>query len=120
MLREYEFTFVTKVDATDKDKDKILEGYEQILLREKGEVLKKEEWGTKRLSYPIRKNFKGHYTFYDVASTPDNIAECERLLKIDDNVLRHLVIKIGDRVDIEKRKTELAATEKAALPEQET
>lgn len=120
MLREYEFTFVTRIDSADKEKDKILDGYEEILQRENGAILKKDEWGTKRLSYPIRKNFKGHYTHYVLASNPTNIAECERLLKIDDNVLRHLVIKVKDRVvDVEKRKAELAGAD-AAAPQQES
>lgn len=118
MLREYEFTFVTKTDLSDGDKAKVLEGYEQILGREGGEIIKKDDWGTKRLAYPIKKNFKGHYVFYDLASTPANIAECERLLKIDDNVLRHLVIKIKDDVDVEARKAELSKAE-AAVQKQE-
>ena len=114
MLREYEFTFVTKADLPETEKAKVLTGYEDILKRNGGEILKREDWGMKKLAYPIKKNFKGHYVFYDFASLPENIAECERLLRIDDNVLRHLVVKTHDRVDIEARKAELAkpATQK--------
>lgn len=108
MLREYEFTFVAKADLPDSEKAKVIGGYEDILKRNGGEVIKKDDWGTKRLAYPINKNFRGHYVIYDIASHPENIAECERLLRIDDNVLRYLVVKIDDEVDVEKRKVELA------------
>ena len=108
MLREYEFTFVAKGDLPEAERAKVIHGYEEILKRNGGEVLKKDDWGTKKLAYPIKKTFKGHYVFYDVASLPENIAECERLLKIDENVLRYLVVKTADTVDIEVRKAELA------------
>ena len=108
MLREYEFTFVTKADLPDADKSKVLAGYEEILASNGGEVLKKSDWGTKKLAYPIKKNFRGHYAFYDLTASPDSIAECERLLRIDENVLRYLVVKIGEDVNVEDRKAELA------------
>ncbi len=108
MLREYEFTIVAKADLPDADKQKVFAGYEEILKRDGGEFVKRDDWGSKRMAFPIRKNFRGHYMFYDAASTPANIAECERLLRIDENVLRYLVIKIGDKVDVEARKVELA------------
>ena len=117
MLREYEFTFVAKADLPEQERAKVVEGYEQILLREGGQVLRKDDWGVKKLAYPIKKQFRGLYVFYNIASTPANVAECERLLRIDDNVLRHLVIKTHDSVDVTKRKEELA---KAALTAQQT
>ncbi|MGE0173868.1 MAG: 30S ribosomal protein S6 [Oligoflexales bacterium] len=108
MLREYEFTFLTKSDVPENAPAKILSNYEEILLRNGGDILKKDDWGVKKLAYPIRENFKGHYVSYAFASLPENIAEAERKLRIDDNVLRYLVVKIGDRVDIEKRKSDYA------------
>jgi small subunit ribosomal protein S6 len=114
LLREYEFTIVAKADLPDADKQKIFAGYEEILKRGGGEFLKRDDWGSKRLAYPIRKNFRGHYMFYDCASLPANIAECERLLRIDDNVLRYLVVKLNDEVDIPARLAELAKAAAAA------
>jgi small subunit ribosomal protein S6 len=108
LLREYEFTLVAKADLPEADKAKLFSSYEEILQRNGGELLKKDDWGTKKLAFPIKKHFKGHYVFYDLASHPDNIAECERLMRIDDNVLRFLVIKSDDKVDVEARRAELA------------
>lgn len=108
MLREYEFTFVTKADLPEGEKVKVLKGYEDILANEGGEIIKKSDWGSKKLSYPIRKNFRGQYTFYDLTASPESIAECERLLRIDENVLRYLVVRIGENVNPEERRAELA------------
>jgi len=52
--------------------------------------------------------------FYDTVSSPDSIAECERLLRIDENVLRYLVVKLNDEVDVKVRKAELAKAAAAA------
>ena len=112
-MREYEFTFVTKADLVDGEKSKVLEGYEQIVQRDGGEILKKEEWGTRKMAYPIQNHFRGHYVHYDLATQPEHIAECERLLRIDENILRYLVIKVGEDIDIESRKTELSKESKA-------
>ncbi len=119
LLREYEFTLVAKADLPDADKQKVFAGYEEILKRGGGELIKRDDWGPKRLAYPIRKHFRGHYVLYDAASTPENIAECERLLRIDDNVLRFMVVKIDNEVDIPARKIELAKAAAAALRQPE-
>lgn len=117
MLREYEFTLVAKADLPEQDRAKVIEGYEEILKREGGQILRKDDWGVKKLAYPMKKQFRGQYVFYNFASTPANVAEAERLIRIDDNVLRHMVVKIADDVEVEKRRDELA---KAALLAQQS
>jgi small subunit ribosomal protein S6 len=111
-VREYEFTVITKAELPDTEKAKVIQGYEAILFRSGGEALKREEWGSKRMSFPINKHFRGYYVHYDLTSTPADVAEAERLLRIDENILRYLVVKINDEVNVEERKVELA---KAAL-----
>ncbi len=108
MIREYEFTLVVKGDLSEADRSKVFAGYEEVLTANGGAVIKKNDWGTKRLAYPIEKNFRGHYVLYNLASTPADIAEAERLIRIDENTLRHFVVKVKDSVDVEARKAELA------------
>lgn len=113
-LREYEFTCITRGDLSDSDQEKLIGKYEKILTNDGGEVLAKTDWGVKRLSYPIKKQFRGRYYLYDFLGSPENIAEAERLMRIDEGVLRYLAIKIGDLVDPETRKAEIAK-EQAAI-----
>lgn len=118
MLREYDFTIITKGDLTETDTLKVLEGYENLMVVGGGEILKKDSWGMRKLSYPIKKVFRGHYVNYDFVGTPENVAEMERLMRIDDSVLRHMIIRLDEgqtgTVDIAARKEELANIEKEA------
>ena len=115
MLREYEFTLIARA-GSETETAKTIEKYEGLLTANGGDILKKDSWGVKRLAYPINENFKGHYVFYNVATQPANIAEVERLMRIDDEVLRFMPLKVADRVDVAARKVELA--KKAAPAEQ--
>ncbi|MEN9834249.1 MAG: hypothetical protein RL011_442 [Pseudomonadota bacterium] len=117
MLREYDFTIITKGDLPEAEAFKVLEGYEALMTKDGGQILKKDVWGNKKLVYPINKSFRGNYVNYDFVGTPANLAEMERLMRIDDNVLRHLVVKLesGDGgIDVEARKAELAKQEREA------
>ncbi len=117
MLREYDFTIITKGDLPESEAIKVLEGYESLMTKDGGQILKKDVWGNKKLVYPIKKSFRGNYVNYDFVGTPENLAEMERLMRIDDNVLRHLVVKLGtgdDGIDVEARKAELAKLEREA------
>ena len=118
MLREYDFTIITKGDLPEADNAKVIQGYEALMTKDGGEILKRDEWGVKRLAFPIKKTFRGFYVNYDFVGTPENVAEMERLIRIDDNVLRHLVIRLDESkegtVDVEARKNELAKQEREA------
>jgi small subunit ribosomal protein S6 len=117
VLREYDFTIITKGDISEGDNAKVLSGYEGLMTKDGGEILKRDDWGSKKLTYPIKKTFRGYYTNYDFVGTPENVAEMERLMRIDDNVLRHLIVRTDEdegQIDISARKVELAKQEKEA------
>jgi small subunit ribosomal protein S6 len=88
------------------------------MTRDGGEILKRDDWGSKKLAYPIKKQFRGYYVNYDFVGSPASVAEMERLMRIDDNVLRYLVVRVDEskdgNVDVEARKAELAKQEREA------
>ncbi len=117
MLREYDFTIITNGNITEGDNAKVLTGYDGLMTKDGGEILKRDDWGSKKLTYPIKKIFRGFYTNYDFVGTPENVAEMERLMRIDDNVLRHLIVRTDEaegQIDVSARKVELAKQEKEA------
>ncbi len=63
------------------------------LISSNGEVVSVDDWGMKKLAYEVKKEQEGHYYLYTFNSNPEFIAEFERILRIDDNVLKHMVIK---------------------------
>jgi small subunit ribosomal protein S6 len=118
VLREYDFTVIVRGDLPESEATKALNQYENLMVGDGGEVLKKEDWGIKRLAYPIKKTFRGYYVNYDFVGHPASVAEMERLMRIDDNILRYLVVRVNEGhkgdIDIEARKVELVNQEREA------
>ncbi|MCB9228774.1 MAG: 30S ribosomal protein S6 [Deltaproteobacteria bacterium] len=114
MLREYEVTLITNAQLSEDDSKNLYNKYESILCAEGGQVIRKNEWGVRKLAFPMKQHFRGQYTHYDLTAKPEQLAEAERLMRIDDNILRYLSIRIGEDVDVEQRKTELAKAEAEA------
>lgn len=120
MLREYEFTVISNPHLNEQDTEKLHSKYIEIVTREGGQVLKKDDWGTKKLAYTMKGFFKGHYICYDYLGKPEHLAEAERLMRIDDDVLRYMAVRIGEGVDADERKAEIAkADAKAAAVKRE-
>ena len=112
MLREYEFTVITRGDLSEGDTADLIQKYEDILISEDGEILKKDLWGVRKMAFPIKKLYRGYYANYDFVTRPENLTEAERLMRIDENILRYLAVRIDDDVeDIAKRKAELVKIE---------
>ncbi len=111
MVREYEFTVIANAQLPDSDVGTLIEKYESIMLSNGGEILRKNVWGSKKLAFPIKSQFRGFYVSYDLVAEPDQMKEAERLMRIDDNILRYLSVLLDKEVDIAARKEELIAIE---------
>jgi small subunit ribosomal protein S6 len=107
MLREYEMTFITRSDLPEADFNGVLAKYEKYMTADGGEILKKEAWGSRKLAFPINKQHRGNFMVYDFAGLSSHLTEMERLMRIDENVLRYLSVLINKQVVIEKRKDEI-------------
>ncbi|MCA2961577.1 MAG: 30S ribosomal protein S6 [Silvanigrellales bacterium] len=113
-MREYEAMIIVKPDLPEAELTKMIGKWESIIGTEGGQIIKKDTWGVRKLAYPIRKVTRGSYFVYDVATTQTNIRELDRVLKLDENVLRSLAVKLNDSVDVESRKVELQKLAEAA------
>lgn len=106
-MREYEAMIISKIDLPEAELTKMVDRWESIISKDGGQIVKKEPWGVKRFAYPIEKNTRGNYFVYDVATSQENIRELERVLKFDENVLRSMIVKLADHVDVAERRIEL-------------
>ncbi len=88
----YEAVFVFSVtegeEAVAALKDKF-----QTMIAENAEAGETDEWGKRRLAYPINDEAEGFYVLYNFVSAPEFPAELDRVAKITDNVLRTLIIR---------------------------
>lgn len=94
MSNFYEVTFVVRPDVSRADITKLEEELTASLAQLKGTVKKSEYWGLRTLAYRINKASKGHYGFMGVEAPAAAIHELDRLLRINENVVRHLVIRV--------------------------
>ena len=90
----YEHVFILRQDISNTQVDEIMDNFDKVLTENKGKVLDKEYWGMKTLSYKINKNRKGHYCFFKSKSPWEAVTEMERLMKIHEDVLRVLTVKV--------------------------
>lgn len=108
-MREYEFVYVIQPDATAEREAEIHQRIDQVVSDHKGRLLLRDDWGKRRLAYEIKKFQKGHYFQVNFLGLGKEIAEIERLMRIDADVLRYLSVQANDDVrDIETRVVEAA------------
>jgi len=108
-LKPYELLLIITPDHDESEAEALTQNVRGII-ENGGTLLKVDDWGKKRLAYPIRKRSEGYYVLFIFESAPSFIAELNRSLRVVEAILRHMVVHYED--DIEKLKAELTAAEK--------
>lgn len=97
--REYETIFVLHPDSTSAAVDKIADRCIEVIDRLDGRLLKAENWGRRRLAYPVKKHRKGIYIYVRYLGYQDMVHELERNLRMLDPVVKYLTVKVDEDVD---------------------
>jgi small subunit ribosomal protein S6 len=95
MMALYESVIIGRQDLTPNQFEELVEGFTKIIEDFKGVIKKREIWGLRNLAYKINKNRKGHYILLNVESSSDAIAEYERLMRLNEDIIRFLTIRIN-------------------------
>ena len=95
-MKIYEGVFLTKANLDSEERAGLFQKLESIISEGDGKILKRDEWGRKRLAYEIKKENEAHYTYLEFTATKDAMDEMKRVMKINDNFLRHMFIKKED------------------------
>ena len=90
----YESVIIGRQDLTPSQFETIIEKFISVIELLKGKIKKKESWGLRNLAYKINKNRKGHYILLNIDGPPDAIVEYERLMRIDEDIIRFMTVKI--------------------------
>ena len=90
----YEHTIITRQDISPSQLKQIEEKYSKIIEKNKGDIVKLENWGLMNLSYIIKNNKKGNYIHFKIKGDGKIVSELEKNEKIDKNLLRHLTVKV--------------------------
>jgi small subunit ribosomal protein S6 len=111
--RDYELGFILNPEVSEEQTRTILERVEQVATNYGGQVVRVNQWGRRRLGYPIERHRDGFYVFIDMILTPETVLELDRTLKVSEEVLRHL-IKRRDPKTVQKEREARAAAAAAA------
>ncbi len=91
---KYETIFVVNPSLNEEETKQVVERFTS-LIGENGEISKTDEWGKRRLAYPIQDFTEGYYVYVSFQSKPDFPAELDRIYKITDAIIRSIIVSIG-------------------------
>jgi small subunit ribosomal protein S6 len=92
----YETAFIARQDLSDAQVKAIAEACEKIIKDSKGKIAKTEFWGLRTLAYKINKNRKGHYVLIESDAPAEAVAEVERTLRLNENIIRYMSIRLDE------------------------
>ena len=95
-MRFYESVFIARQDITTAQVEAMADEFAEIITSAGGSIKKREYWGLRALAYRIKKNRKGHYIMFNMETGPEALSEYERILGLNEDVLRFLNIRIDE------------------------
>ena len=99
-MRTYELMFVVDPRVSDEDVVTMMQDYKNMITAGGSEITSEENWGRRKLAYPIENLAKAHYVMLNIEVGQNALNELESGFRFNDAVLRHLVIK-RDEADVE-------------------
>ena len=94
MMNKYEVLYVIDPAMEDEPRKELIERFSGLITGNGGTVDKIDEWGKRRLAYPINFKNEGYYVLLHMTAAPEFPRELERNLQISDQIMRYLVTRI--------------------------
>jgi small subunit ribosomal protein S6 len=95
-LRDYELVVILSPELAEEDIPAAIDRLSQLISDRGGEVKEIDRWGRRKLAYPINRHMEGNYLVTQVRLDPDRTSDVEAGLRISEEVLRHLLVRVGD------------------------
>lgn len=121
---EYETVVIMRPDLDDADTTAITDKLEAVIRDQQGHMLIQDDWGKRKLAYPIQNHQRGQYVLFNFLGPNHLVAELERIIRIEDRIIRFLTVHLADAVDVpvrlaqaEQRRQELAEAKAKAAAE---
>ena len=94
-LQEYELVYILNPEMTDEAVDTRVNGISDFITAREGVINGVDKWGKKKLSYPIKHFLEGNYVLTKFKLSPGKSKELEANLRISEDVVRHLLVKVN-------------------------
>lgn len=93
-MRNYEILMIVNPDISDDDLPAAINKVHQHIINKGGNIIETNNWGKRKLAYPIKHCKEGNYVLTKLEVNPDIIPELEANLRISEDVLRHLLVRL--------------------------
>lgn len=118
----YEIMFIQNPDLGEEDHEKLFTRFRNTVSKNGGEIINTQDQGTKSLAFKIQKRSRGRYFLVHLEGPGSMVSELERFLRLDENIMRFVTIKLDSHVTREDLMPKAAAeieptAEAAAAPE---
>ncbi|HAT07806.1 MAG TPA: 30S ribosomal protein S6 [Rhodobiaceae bacterium] len=90
----YEHIFIARQDISAQQVEGLVDMAQAVLGENGGKITKNEYWGLKSLAYRVKKNRKGHYTLLNIEADHAAVAELERRISLNDDIIRHMTLRV--------------------------
>lgn len=95
-MNKYEMMFIVKATIESDEVKRTADNVKKTIDSLKGKVVEMKELGEKKFAYPIKNELNGYYFVVQCEMTKEAEAELTRKVSIDENILRHLIIKLDE------------------------
>ncbi len=92
----YEHVFIARQDISSQQVEGLTDMIAAILEENGGKITKQEYWGIKSLAYRVKKNRKGHYSLLNIDAEHGAIAEMERRISLNDDIIRFMTLRVDE------------------------
>ncbi len=92
----YEHVFIARQDISSQQVEGLIDMMQAVLEENGGKITKNEYWGLKSLAYRVKKNRKGHYSLLNIDASHEAIAEMERRMSLNDDIIRHITLRVDE------------------------
>ena len=94
-MKKYEVMFIVDI-ANEEVIQAAVKLVQDTIVRIGGTVTKVDEWGNRHLAYEVKHQNEGYYVVIDFEADPSQIAELDRIIKIHEEIIRHIIVKQDD------------------------
>lgn len=91
----YESLFILRPDMEEEKIGEIMEKFRALVENNGGQVARLDKWGKRRLAYEIERLREGLYIIFQFKSDPEVVKELDRVFKITDEVIRHIIVRVA-------------------------
>eukprot|EP01156_Anaeramoeba_ignava_P006815 Anaeramoba_ignava/a349654_15.p2 GENE.a349654_15~~a349654_15.p2 ORF type:complete len:118 (-),score=12.36 a349654_15:785-1138(-) len=94
MLNQYETVFICTPVLSEPQVKEAVTKFKDLIAESGGEMIHEENWGMKKLAYPIQKKSTGFYQLFEFDAEPDFVAKLETAFRRDERIIRFLTFKL--------------------------